>query len=55
MGSQVQEWRLRKEELMELSRKVVEKRLGQKEDVEPGMSGYSDIKHYIRISAFTHG
>ena len=37
LGAQLQEWRQRKEELMELSRKVVEKRLGQKEDVEPGL------------------
>ena len=32
----MQEWRQKKEDLMGLSRKVVEKRLGQKEDVEPG-------------------
>ena len=37
LGAQVQEWRQKKEELMELSRQVVEKRLGQKEDVEPGL------------------
>ena len=36
LGGQLEEWRKRKEGLMELSQRVVEKRLGQKEDVEPG-------------------
>ena len=43
LGAQVQEWRKKKEGLMELSQRVVEKRLGQKEDVEPGLR-YSSQK-----------